>query len=510
MSGSRKLVSFAVPIVVALSFGLLTVGGGFVADDAAAIVQNPVVNGGVGADQAFVRDFWGRHRIFAEPVDTYRPLTQLFFRGIRSAFGLSPLPYRIATMLAHGLGVLGGLFLLRRLRVPDPVVLAASLLFAVHAGHAECSGSNVAIADVLAFALGTASTALMVGARNLGERIASPLLLVVACGFKESAFVFGLASVVGIALREGEGKRRDGLVTSAVLVAVVALQLAIPRAVDARYGTTLATDAHGLDRLWLGLAFVGRGLEVSLVPTGMAFRHSYAAYDLSLATLAPRALIGFSGGLVMLAACASALRSRAVGPAVLLTLAAGPLALNSSLLVVIPNEVPERTLYATFFAASVLVAYGLSRLESKAVRGGLMAAALLASTAQRVAHQLPYRDTDELFLHSVAVEPRSAELRVGAGDAHRRRGEIDEAAWHYSVASFIAGHRPGPIAYERVEELEQLPVHARFLVAPELIAESERCRYVHGFLRVYQEHLPEVFAPALQQWAGRHPACFDR
>lgn len=501
---------FAIPVVVALVFGLLTVGGGFVADDVAAIVGNPVVNGEVGAGQAFVRDFWGRNRIFAEPVDTYRPLTPLFFRGMASVFGLAPLPFRIASMWAHGLGVLASIFLLRRLRVPDPVALVASLFFAVHAGHAECSGSIVAMADVLAFACGATSTALALGECRPRSLLASLVMLMVACGLKESAFVFGLASLVGIALGSPVRKRFALAATALVVVGIVAFQLALPRAVDARYGTTLATDAHGFSRVLLGLAFIGRGIEVSFVPTGMAFRHSYAAFDLSFATLAPHVLVGFVGGCAMLAALAQALRDKVVPIAVLLLIAIGPLALNSSLLVVVPNEVPERTLYATFFGASVLVAYAVLRIERRALAVALGAAMVLASSAQRLVHQLPYRDGESLFLHAVSVEPRSAELRVAAGDVHRARGEIDEAAWDYSVASFVAGHRPGPLDYAKVEELEGLPVHARFLLAPELLGESERCRYVHGFLRVYQEHLPMVMEPALQLWSGRYPTCFSR
>lgn len=469
-----------------------------------------MVNHGVDAAEAFVRDFWGRRRLFAEPVDTYRPLTPLFFRGIGSVFGLSPLPFRIASMLAHGLAVLSGIFLLRRLRVATGPLLVASMIFAVHAGHAECSGSLVAMADVLAFAVGASSTAFALSPALRSQAIVSPLLLLVACGLKESAFVFGLASAVGLVL-SGQGQRlRRVTPTLLVLLSVAALQLAIPRAVDVRYGTTLATDAHGLDRLLLGLAFVGRGFEVSILPTGMAFRHSYAAYDLSFATLAPRACIGALGAAVVLAALARALRRRDLPTAVLLALGAGPLVLDSSLLVVVPNEVPERTLYATFFVASVLAARALGAVESRRWRAGLVALVVVASSVQRAAHQLPYRDGPSLFLHSVAEEPRSAELRVAAGDVHRSRGELDAAAWDYTVASFVAGHRPGPLDYERVEQLEQLPLRARFLVAPELLEEGERCRYLHGFLRVYQEHLPEVFEPALRDWSRRYATCFAR
>ena len=85
-----------IPLLLAFAVGTLSVDGTFVHDDRLAITLNPVVNGEVSRNEAFVRDFWG-HPLDERP-SSYRPLMTWGWSWLFTPHA-SPVPYRLLTLL---------------------------------------------------------------------------------------------------------------------------------------------------------------------------------------------------------------------------------------------------------------------------------------------------------------------------------------------------------------------------------------------------------------------------
>ena len=216
-----------------------------VLDDGWAVVENPLVQGGLR----------NAARILTSPYNygapgtlggLFRPVTTLSFAANYAVHGRAPLGYHLVNLLLHVAASLLVLSLARRLAeaaMPDRapwVALVAGLLFAVHPAHVEAIAPMVGRKELLSTTFALA--ALLVcfsgrgAARSLGRLVAAIGLGALAILANEGAAVFpllyGIVAVAvpgaaGIVDEPGfaDGKSRRALLRAVAVSAVLLLSL---------------------------------------------------------------------------------------------------------------------------------------------------------------------------------------------------------------------------------------------------------------------------------------------
>ena len=216
-----------------------------VLDDGWAVVENPLVQGGLR----------NAARILTSPYNygapgtlggLFRPVTTLSFAANYAVHGRAPLGYHLVNLLLHLAASLLVLSLARRLAeaaMPDRapwVALVAGLLFAVHPAHVEAIAPMVGRKELLSTTFALA--ALLVcfsgrgAARSLGRLVAAIGLGALAILANEGAAVFpllyGIVAVAvpgaaGIVDEPGfaDGKSRRALLRAVAVSAVLLLSL---------------------------------------------------------------------------------------------------------------------------------------------------------------------------------------------------------------------------------------------------------------------------------------------
>jgi len=216
-----------------------------VLDDGWAVVENPLVQGGLR----------NAARILTSPYNygapgtlggLFRPVTTLSFAANYAVHGRAPLGYHLVNLLLHVAASLLVLSLARRLAeaaMPDRapwVALVAGLLFAVHPAHVEAIAPMVGRKELLSTTFALA--ALLVcfsgrgAARSLGRLAAAVGLGALAILANEGAAVFpllyGIVAVAvpgaaGIVDEPGfaDGKSRRALLRAVAVSAVLLLSL---------------------------------------------------------------------------------------------------------------------------------------------------------------------------------------------------------------------------------------------------------------------------------------------
>lgn len=477
-----KYLFWASPLALALMIGLFTVDGGFVLDDKAAIIGNPlVVKESIPLSTFFLSDFWGNST--DQGVVSWRPVLPMIWRLSWAITPGSPLIFRLITVLLHLMATAMVLLLGYRLYPDRRIIWAAGALFAVHPIHSEALGGIVSQADILAATLGL--MAIYLSLRPL--RLAIPWLviplLIISCLAKESAIVFtGIVAVVSLMHDRGPLRYRLSISFGAALVAVclIAIQLSFKRAVENPFDN-LAFAAHGGERILHALYVIGRGISMCFMPLGMSPFHDYAAIDLSYSTLLPYAIPGALFTLIGICSLGILLRKRSITGFIVCALLFGPILINSSLLVPVGTELAERLLYPASVASSALSAFFVCRLIRSDLNRLIIVLLVLIFSLQSWAAQRPWRNEFDLSRHGLEVEPLSGRLHVFYGNSLLAKGTTPDAAWHFMVASYIFSHFPNRVDPIPIMELEQLPMKERIIQGPMCLRPRDPC----GFLKLY-------------------------
>jgi len=243
----------------------------------------------------------------------------------------------------------------------------------------------------------------------------------------------------------------------------------------------------------------------------MAPNHGYGAVELTAAGLLPEALPGaliLVGGAVGLAL---AVRRRSIPISVALVLLLGPALLISNLVVLVPNDLPERVLYPSTMAAAGLIAAALFRWTRRGVvRNAVIGVVLAVFAVQCYRAQRPWHSEETLWAHGLAVEPKSITAREAVAQAEFARGDLDEAIWHQLVAAYVYNSFPGPLPWVGIEALEQLPAGERWREAPRVLGgEGGTCPFVFGTLAVLRRRLPSIEGMVVEDYRRRYRKCLD-
>jgi Tfp pilus assembly protein PilF len=244
MSGLLRRSWILVAVVAVLPFAQ-TLPNPPVLDDGWAVVENPLVQGGLGNAGRILTSPYN----YGGPGTTgglFRPVTTLSFAVSYAVHGRSPFGYHLVNLILHVAASLLVLSLARRLAeatMPDRapwVALVAGLLFAVHPAHVEAIAPIVGRKELLSTTLVLAAMLVAFSgrgaARSLGRLAASVGLGAVAILANEGAAVlpllYGIVAVAvpgaaGIVDGPGlaDGKSRRALLRVVAISGVLLLSL---------------------------------------------------------------------------------------------------------------------------------------------------------------------------------------------------------------------------------------------------------------------------------------------
>ena len=200
------------------------------------------------------------------------------------------------------------------------------------------------------------------------------------------------------------------LPVAVVGIAVVAFQLALPRAAGiAMFTGNLAHQAQGAMLFVLGLHNVGRALLMTVWPWPIVPNHGYAAVELQMDALAPEAIVGgilLATGLLV---GIWAIKRRRLGWVAALSFLYAPALLQSHWAVRLITDLAERLLYPSILGISMLVAGVILHLAKKpAARVGILTASALVFLAGSYSSRRAWTDDDALWIYAVRVDPRAA------------------------------------------------------------------------------------------------------
>lgn len=442
--------------VLGLSIGTLALyahvlGHGYVFDDGAAVVDNPVVAEGTLRD-VFSHDYWGGRRGHRH-VTTYRPLTTLTFRLERAAFGPDPRVSHAVNLALHVAATLLVYGLVLAFRGPRALALAAAALFAVHPVHVEAVVGVVNRTELFAFVFGVGSL-LLWQRRRRGWALAA---FGAALLSKENAVtllpLLVLADWLGgtgsaLPLRPRERARRLALRFAPFAALVVGMLLLRARVLPAVLGGAIPgadnpmVDAGWPARVLTPLKTLAFALRQGLLPTRLS--PDWSANALPPAGWAdPWAWAGLAA-LLVLGATLWILRHRA--PAVSMGLVAFLVTWSVSSNVPFLSTIlyADRALYLPSLGLAVALAAVVGDVAAASRRAwpawaafGLYLALLAVSN---VDYARAWATDRALFEHAVQAAPQSARAHANLGAALGDAGELPASEAHLRTALRLDPH----------------------------------------------------------------------
>lgn len=466
-----RLRPLLLPWAVALLAHAPGVAGGFVLDDARAILGHPAVNGHGSLALAFTRTFWGQP--LGTPPASWRPLATLSFATDVRLFGLSPAPMHVESLLWF-LWLVGVVWSFARDRLSPGAATLAACLFAAMPLHVENVASLVGRADTLALLFGLVALRAAPTGRGLAT---SALAALAALLCKESALGLVLASApLALAPRAGE-TTRDGWRRSAAMFAAAGVYLGARVASSGTVVRWWAPDdvlagAAPWQRVVYAVEYLSRALRLVLAPLDLCTGRKFAMLWRPSTPLT----VHFGVGLACLALGAWSTREawrRREAPWALCVALTG--AMFTGLAWKVPEAMADRFFLApTMFLSLLVAAPVLAWWESGGLRRALVAALVLVNLAASAFQSTRWRDDTTLYEHSVAACPDSAHNHFRYAGLLESRREYAEAAWHAALAYEAIRRFPGRWEHPAVEAEETTP-------AP------ERVRRMHGLLRVQRQ-----------------------
>jgi Flp pilus assembly protein TadD len=471
-----------VVLLAALLPFLQTLGNPPVLDDGWAVVDNPLVQGGLSNAPRILAAPYG-YAGGATLAGPFRPLTTLSFAASYALHGRAPLGYHLVNLALHAAAALLVVVVARRLAEAVPagaspssaqaprVALLAGLLFAVHPAHVEAIAPMVGRNELLAACGGLSALAVALGGRGAARSVtrlaAAVALLALAVLAKEGAAVvpalyavvaFTVPGAAGLDARPGlsSGPGRAALLRAAVVALALALALApyvllrglptgVPVASQWFAGVPRATVALTTSRV------LAEYLRILAFPAFLGTDFAYAA-RVPLVTRPDAAFLAATAAWAALVGAAVALVRRAplVSAGVLWTFAALLPVLH---LVPIGVLMAERLTYlpsAGFcVAAAALLAWGLEAARAPGKAGaplrrtgpGLAAAALGVAVllgSRAAVRAADWRDGVALWEAELPKAPRDPVVNNNLAVAYSGRGDHARALPRAAAAVAVA------------------------------------------------------------------------
>jgi protein O-mannosyl-transferase len=413
----------------------------FVWDDAAQIVNNPLIRSWHNLSRAFVSDLWyhtTRQQVY------YRPLFVVWSILNYAVMGLRPWGWHLGAILLHLAATSAVFWLARRLGLEYWTAALATLIFALHPVHIECvawisaaSDSMVTLLTVLAF-VAFLNASDPDGSRRLRWRAASLIFLAGALLTKEMAVSFPI--LVGLYTwmhPDGRETRRSEKLrqcfVSMIPYAAVTLCYAMVRALVLGNAPLRFDAQHGYADMALTLPYVLYFyLRQLLIPLGLTglYYIPYVSTEILAKFVLPLLLLLVLTALIFYwARHTGDWRVAFAGLWLLIGLAPALYLRNFGN----GDFVRDRYMYLPSVGFCILLAMGLRMIpplkswSASAVQGFAISALCCAYVVASLAQQ-PYWYSDFwVYLRGHNIYPENPSAAIGLAREYSRRGDYDQA-----------------------------------------------------------------------------------
>jgi len=471
---------------------------GLVFDDHGLIVKNEYVSPDNPWWESLTHPYWSS----SDHAGLYRPLVSLSYRLQLGLSGASPLPYHAFNILVH-LGVCLLILMILKQLFParDKLILAITLVFAIHPIHTEAVTGIVGRAELLGALFALAGYLLWLNARNWSRCLLIGLCFALAAGSKES--VIGWPLLMGAHRLGWLGDRRTYRIAATenprLLRTMIAADLAVVgglalyglvrlQVLGSILGLSRVTQidnpiysSEPLTRILTALGVMGRGIGLTIWPDHLSADYSFDAIQPMTNWLSPPALIlPLLIGSVLLAIryrrqCGLETWALAIFVTILLPV--------SNILFPIGTIMGERLLYLPSLGLIALGISGAGRLigmigQKGSARLGmlLLILAIAALSGRTWLRNKDWHDDRSLFRSVVTVQPRSVKGLANLGTVYSENGEFEEAGQLYRRS---------------------------LALAPEYLAALNGSGYVHIMKQEYEE-AEEILTLACDLYPANH------
>jgi hypothetical protein len=411
--------------LLALLLYAITLRGTYIYDDVQIILLDQRIH-----QASLWRQIW-THDYFNGGVDRlYRPLITLSYAWQWMLHGNRAWAFHLVNILLHA-GVCAAVAELGQRLAGWRVGLIAGLLFAAHPVHSEAVAGIVGRAE-LGCALGTVLALVLFLRRPMTTARALAIwgVSVLAILSKEPGMLIPLLLLTSQwALRRGGLLKLDDRQRQAMLLLTALLLWTIGGLIFLREeGLNLRFEwdrsfldwviqplarAHGVDRLLIPFALVGRYIVLLVAPVHLSIDYGYAVIGWTVSRRDPYLWLGFAGTALWIGGAVWCwLRRRWMA---LFCLAGMAISYSmSSNFIVIGTDFGERLMYlpSVFFlilAAMVLASFApIWRTAAVVVILGLCCARTFSYVAR-------WNDRDSFYVYSLREQPRSIQLHMLVG-----------------------------------------------------------------------------------------------
>ncbi len=420
----------------------LTLGGTYIYDDVQIVRDDPRLR-----DAHQWRQLWTSPYFADSPDNLYRPLTSSTYAIEWVLHGNRPWIFHGINVLLHALTAAGVAELtrrvLRRTSIAQSAAFCAGLLFAAHPGHVEAVANIVGRAELLAAACILWGLILFCKRPLTLPRVLAMLTLGIAgllC--KEQGILAPLLWLIfGLILRQGavqSAKEKSAVKTLLLLTTWTWAAYLIGREhfLKFEWDRSLIDPiiqpmvlSHGLDRLLMPVALLGRYAMLMLWPAHLSLDYSGNVIGSAVHFSDPYLWVGTIAIAAWLIGVAICLRSKKPMQKVLLFClfsAAVTCGMIGNVVSLIGTIFAERLLYlpSTFF---LMVAGILLALLPRRSRAIVLGAALILASIRTVTAVADWNHPLVLYQHDLAHEPKSFQLRLLLSQEYHARGDLPAA-----------------------------------------------------------------------------------
>ncbi|HOZ49638.1 MAG TPA: hypothetical protein PK468_23750, partial [Candidatus Hydrogenedentes bacterium] len=426
------LVCVGLVITVACVYGQTAWFDFVTYDDQTFLTQNRHVATGLS-----VENF--RWAFTTRDASNFFPLTWLSHMADFEVFGARAGGHHLVNVLLHALNAVALYLLLQSLtRAPWRSALVAAL-FALHPLHVEAVAWISSRKDVLSTLFGLSATAAYARYARRGHRRAYAIALVfLTLGLMAKTMLVTLPAVWllldawPLERWSVRGNRRRLVIEKMPLFAVGAAFAAVALVANAGNDRIGATYSWAV-RAGAAIIAYARYLLLTVWPSRLSVLNAYPGDSIDGRWVALSA-----ASLAAITVVAVFLRRRAPYVLVGWLWFAGMLVPVCGLVQVHAEAIAHRYTYLPHVGLFIAFAWGMAELATRArvpraVCSALAVAALAAIGACAYVQTGYWRDSETLFRHAVAVEPRNPEAHLALGNALADAGDFEAAAREYET-----------------------------------------------------------------------------
>lgn len=438
-------------IVVVAAIYAPTLGNGFVWDDTALVLRDPLIRSWRLIPEGF------NHFLFADatPSDFYRPLQRVTYTLEYVAVGFRPMLYHLSSIISHAAAVVA-LFifaheLLLSYGVDDRkrrlIALLATLVWAIHPVQIPAVAYVSGRADPLAALFGFTGLYLVIrSARATGASrwrffIGSGLAFLLSAFCKEAGLIFPVLALMLFAVRKAW---IDMWKTVAVAAFIAAIYFSLRLGAEHYHPPAMSAPAPPLVRPIIAARAVAEYAGLMLFPLNLhadrdVETHPSGWNDASLRGAAWRELQTLLGIVLIAALLYWTWRARKRNPAAFALLLIALISyLPISGIVALNATVAEHWLYLPsaflFLAAAVELGSLRCARSTVTVAAGVFTLWLLFLGARTFVRTFDWKDQRTFFARTIAQGGDSVRMLVNLGSLEASEGRLQEAALHLRAA----------------------------------------------------------------------------